>query len=198
MTKFVAVAGNIATGKTTLVSSLGQQLGWVSHIEEPDKNPFLARYYVAPQRWGFHSQMWFLCEKAAKLRAIAKGTHSSVLDRTLYEDNLFAKLSLQPEECKLYLRFYAVVERDAPVPYLLIFLRVSTQEIVRRIECRGYAYERSVRREYLEALNEKYEDWIARWNRSPVVFMDWSDCSPRAYRERLHRIVDEIGRLGLR
>jgi deoxyadenosine/deoxycytidine kinase len=198
MTKFIAVAGNIATGKTTLVRSLGARLGWADYVEEPDKNPFLAKYYADPQSWTFQSQMWFLYEKAAKLWAITEAAQASVLERTLDEGKLFSKLNLEPEEYALYLALYGLIERTAPAPSLIIFLRVSTEDMLRRIELRGHRYEQNIRREFLEALNKEYEDWIACWNHSPVVFMHWPDCSPRAYEERLDRIVGEIGRLGLR
>ena len=60
MEKFIAVAGNIGVGKSTLVRMLSETLGMTPFFEPVTDNPYLADFYEDMQSWAFHSQVYFL------------------------------------------------------------------------------------------------------------------------------------------
>lgn len=175
MKKFVAVAGNIGVGKSTLVTLLSQRLAWQPFYEPEGDNPYLADFYRDMRTWAFHSQVFFLTRRLRIHRQIMDRPDSVVQDRSIYEDaevfacNLYRQGYMDERDFLAYQALYHILGDFLPPPDLVIYLRASVETLVKRISRRGRDYERTITPEYLAQLNLLYEDWIARFEFCPVL-----------------------------
>jgi deoxyadenosine/deoxycytidine kinase len=175
MKKFVAIAGNIGVGKSTLVSILCQRLGWKPFYEPEAENPYLADFYGNMRAWSFHSQIFFLTHRLRAHRQLLDHPTSAIQDRTVYEDaevfacNLYEQGLFDERDYHSYRELYQVLTELLPPPDLVIYLRSSVNTLLERIHHRGRDYERQISPAYLERLNRLYEDWIARFSLCPVL-----------------------------
>jgi deoxyadenosine/deoxycytidine kinase len=175
MKRFVAIAGNIGVGKSTLTELLSQRLGWEPFFEAVDDNPYLSDFYEDMERWSFHSQIYFLSRRLRHHWQLLQRSNSVVQDRTVYEDaeifarNLYRQGSLKERDYRSYSELYEVVTTVLPPPDLIVYLRASVATLEERIRNRGRSYEKSISTEYLEQLNQLYETWIANFSLCPVL-----------------------------
>ncbi len=175
MKNFIAVAGNIGVGKSTLVRMMQERLGWEPFYEAVVDNPYLADFYTDMPRWAFQSQVFFLTRRLHAHRALLDSPGVVVQDRSVYEDaevfarNLFRQGAIPEREYRTYQELYHVLAEFLPPPDLIVYLRASVDTLTRRIALRGREYEKSISREYLSQLNELYEEWITTFTRSPVL-----------------------------
>jgi deoxyadenosine/deoxycytidine kinase len=169
----VAIAGNIGSGKSTLSKYLSEKWGF-DILEEPEaKNPFIKKFYKDPERWAFHSQLFFLTERANLQLKIERTSSNIILDRTIYEDaEIFAKILLSDAEYKIYRKIYEHYLEIITPPNFIIYLRTSVDTLMERIKIRGRGYEKTIKKNYLKKLNDKYEEWISNFNISPVLTID--------------------------
>lgn len=173
--RFVAIAGNVGVGKSTLTSLLSQQLGWVPFPEAVDDNPYLADFYADMPRWSFHSQIFFLSRRLRHHRQLLEHPTSVVQDRSVYEDaeifarNLYNQGNMEPRDYRSYRELYEVLTGFLPPPDLVVYLRASVDTLLCRIQRRGRDYERDISPQYLAQLNDLYEDWIQRFDLCPVL-----------------------------
>lgn len=173
--RFVAIAGNVGVGKSTLTALLCQRLGWTPFPEAVDENPYLADFYGDMRRWSFHSQIFFLSRRLRHHRELLEHPTSVVQDRSVYEDaevfarNLFNQGAMEPRDYQSYRELYEVLTGFLPPPDLVVYLRASVDTLVRRIQRRGRDYERDISPVYLSQLNDLYEDWIQRFDLCPVL-----------------------------
>ncbi len=175
MKKFVAVAGNIGVGKSTLVSMLCNRLGWQPFFEPVSENPYLADFYRDMHLWSFHSQIFFLTRRLRSHRQLLDHPTSAIQDRCVYEDaevfalNLFLQGLMDERDYLSYHELYLVLSEFLPPPDLVVYLRASVPTLQQRITNRGRDYERTITPEYLGQLNTLYEDWIAKFSLCPVL-----------------------------
>jgi deoxyadenosine/deoxycytidine kinase len=175
MKRFVAIAGNIGVGKSTLTELLSERLGWEPFFEAVDDNPYLSDFYEDMERWSFHSQIYFLSRRLRHHWQLLQRSNSVVQDRTVYEDaeifahNLYRQGSLNERDYSSYRELYDVVTTVLPPPDLIVYLRASVATLEQRIRRRGRSYERSISTAYLEQLNQLYETWIANFTLCPVL-----------------------------
>jgi len=175
MKKFVAVAGNIGVGKSTLVSMLCNHLGWQPFFEPVGENPYLADFYRDMHQWSFHSQIFFLTRRLRSHRQLLDHPTSAIQDRCVYEDaevfaqNLFLQGLMDERDYLSYRELYRVLSEFLPPPDLVLYLRASVETLQQRISNRGRDYERTITSEYLGQLNALYEDWIAHFSLCPVL-----------------------------
>ena len=173
--KFIAVAGNIGVGKSSLVTLLSDRLVWQPYYEPVEENPYLEDFYNDMQTWAFHSQIYFLTQRLRTHKELLNFPYSVIQDRTVYEDaevfacNLFRQGHIDARDYNAYHALYQVLTEFLPPPDLVIYLRASVQTILDRIKLRGRDFEQNISRDYLEQLNQLYEDWIARFNLCPVL-----------------------------
>ncbi|MFM7913104.1 MAG: deoxynucleoside kinase, partial [Bacteroidota bacterium] len=151
MSKHIAIAGNIGSGKTTLTEMLAQHYGWEPHFEEVDQNPYLNDFYEDMQRWSFNLQIYFLNSRYRQNREMFAKDHNTVQDRTIYEDahifapNLHAMGLMSSRDFDNYTRLFEAMSSHLQKPDLLIYLRASVPTLVRQIQRRGRDFEDNIR-----------------------------------------------------
>jgi deoxyadenosine/deoxycytidine kinase len=178
---FIAVAGNIGAGKSTLTGMLAQTFYWQPFYEANAENPYLADFYADMERWSFHSQIFFLGKRLEHHRQLVEYPGSVVQDRTVYEDaeifarNLYNQGNLSARDFETYCRLYHAISAFLPPPDLVIYLQASTPKLLRHIAQRGREFEQGIAPEYVARLNQLYEDWIADWTLCPVLCVPMDD-----------------------
>lgn len=198
MKKFVAVAGNIGVGKSTLVEMLGGQLGWEPFYEPVTENPYLADFYRDMPAWGFHSQIFFLSHRLQIHHQLVQYSGSVIQDRSVYEDaevfarNLFLQGHLSSRDFETYQTLYHTLTEFLPPPDLVIYLRASVPTLLQRIAQRDRDYERTISPDYLQQLNGLYEDWIRRFTLCPVLTVPADDLDYVAHPRHLHLILHKV------
>lgn len=198
MRKFIAVAGNIGVGKSTLVSMLCQRLNAQPFYEPVAENPFLEDFYKDMATWSFHSQVFFLTRRLRAHYELAQQTGSVVQDRSVYEDadifarNLFVQGFFQPRDYETYRELYETAVQLLPPPDLLIYLRASVPTLLNRISRRGRDFERAITAEYLQGLNDLYEEWISNFVLCPVLTIPSDDLDYVAHAGHLNLIVTKV------
>ncbi len=173
--KYVAIAGNIGAGKSSLTTLLGKNFGWETFYESVDDNPYLSDFYEDMRRWSFNLQVYFLSSRFRHQKVMMESKKSLIQDRTIYEDvEIFAKnlhqMNLMSDrDFKNYSALFDEMVQYLQPPDLLIYLRAEVPTLVRQIQQRGRDYENTIRIEYLERLNELYEDWIDRYDKEKLI-----------------------------
>jgi deoxyadenosine/deoxycytidine kinase len=198
MKRFVAVAGNIGVGKSTLVALLCSRLGWQPFYEPVAENPYLADFYGDMRTWGFHSQIFFLTHRLRIHRQLLDHPTSAIQDRSVYEDaevfalNLYQQGSIQERDYGTYRELYEVLTEFLPPPDLVIYLRASVHTLLSRIAQRGRDYEKHITGTYLGQINQLYESWITKFSLCPVLTVPASDLDYVANSRHLDLIVDKV------
>ena len=198
MKKFVAVAGNIGVGKSTLVSLLSRRLGWQPFYEPVGENPYLADFYSDMRTWSFHSQIFFLTRRLRAHRQLLDHPTSAIQDRSVYEDaevfaqNLYRQGLMDERDYTSYHELYCVLSLFLPPPDLVVYLRASVPTLQGSIAHRGRDYERTISFQYLGQLNRLYEEWITTFSLCPVLSVPTDDLDYVANTAHLDLIVSKI------
>lgn len=173
--KYIAVAGNMGVGKSTLAQFLAAQFGGEAFYEPVDANPYFARFFKDMRKWAFHSQVYFLTHKFRIHQEVEKKEGLLVVDRTIYEDaEIFAKglyraRKMSKDEFALYWDLYEAMCKTLRPPDVLIYLTCSMKTLKERISQRGRKAERTVPESHLRRLHKHYEDWIKRIDFCEVI-----------------------------
>jgi deoxyadenosine/deoxycytidine kinase len=173
--QYIAIAGNIGAGKSSLTGLLAQHFGWQAFYESVDDNPYLADFYEDMLRWSFNLQIYFLSSRFRHQKDMLQKEISLIQDRTIYEDvEIFAKnlhqMNLMSDrDFNNYESLFHEMSYYLRPPDLLIYLRAQVPTLVRQIQQRGREYENSIRIDYLERLNNLYEDWIGRYPHEKLI-----------------------------
>ena len=198
MKKFIAVAGNIGVGKSTLVQMLCAHLGWDPFYEPVTDNPYLADFYENMTAWSFHSQIFFLSHRLQIHKGLIRNPGSVIQDRCVYEDaevfaqNLFLQGYFSERDYQTYRSLYQTLCEFLPPPDLLLYLRASVPTLSARITLRGRTYERTIAPEYLAHLNQLYENWITGFTLCPVLAVPADNLDFVAHPYHLDLIVRKI------
>lgn len=198
MSRFVAVAGNIGVGKTTLVELLAERMNWTPFFEPQSQNPYLADFYRDMQEWSFQSQIFFLSRRLRAHRDISNHPGPAVQDRSVYEDaeifaqNLFLERNMSDRDYQTYRDLYEVLTRFLPSPDLVVYLRASVNTLVERISMRGRDYEQGIQPEYLSRLNDLYEEWTESFSLCPVLTVPADDLNYVLNDAHLDLIISKI------
>jgi deoxyadenosine/deoxycytidine kinase len=198
MDKFIAVAGNIGVGKSTLVRLLSERLDWAPFYEPVTENPYLADFYEDMQTWGFHSQIYFLMRRLRIHRKLMDVKGSVIQDRSVYEDaeifahNLYLQKAINQRDYETYRELYHVLVEFLPPPDLVIFLRASEGTLLERISKRGRDYEKTISRAYLTELNQLYEKWVDQFDLCPILSVPCDNLDYVAKPQHLDLIADKV------
>ncbi len=178
---FIAIAGNIGVGKSTLTTLLSQEAGWEPFFEAVEDNPYLADFYGDMPRYAFHSQIFFLSRRLRHHRRLLDFPGSVVQDRSVYEDaeifalNLHRQGHMGERDYQTYRELYEVLVEFLPPPDLVVYLRASVPTLLSRIAQRGRAYEQNISAEYLGQLNVLYGAWMQAFSLCPVLTVPADD-----------------------
>ncbi len=173
--QFIVVEGPIGVGKTTLARRLASSLGAGMLLEQPAENPFLERFYRAPEQYALQTQLFFLFQRVRQLKALRQGdlfTPVHVADFMLAKDPMFARITLEEDELYLYEQVYAQLALEVPQPDLVIFLQAPTETLISRIRSRGILFERNMERDYLEQLSDAYTRFFLGYHDSPLLMVN--------------------------
>ncbi len=198
MKKFIAVAGNIGVGKSTLVNLLCKRLEWEPFYEPVMENPYLSDFYANMYSWSFHSQIFFLTHRLRIHQQLLHFPGSVMQDRSIYEDaevfaqNLNLQGYLSDRDYKTYRTMYLTLSEFLPPPDLVIYLRASVPTLMNRIAQRDRDYERKIGDAYLEQLNGLYEKWINNFTLCPVLSVPADDLDYVAHPRHLDLITQKV------
>ena len=175
---FLAVAGNIGAGKSSLTALLAKSYALVPVYEAVDENPYLEDFYADMKRYAFHSQIFFLSRRLEQHLAQVNPGSRVIQDRTIYEDaavfarNLFQEGIMDARDYGSYRAMYDAIRRTLKPPDVLVYLRSSVPTLQRHIAQRGRGYEADIGSSYLEKLNHLYNEWIDAYDLSPKLTLD--------------------------
>ena len=178
MKRSIAIAGNMGSGKSTLVEFLSRTYDVVPFYEPNDENPYLSDFYKDMKRWAFQSQLYYLSNKFRLHQELDRQTGVVALDRTIFEDAeifataLFQMRKISKRDWETYQAFYQAILDAIRPPDLMIYLRCSMRTLRQRIRLRGRAMEQDVPLAYLKRLDRLYEDWIGSYAMSDVLVLD--------------------------
>lgn len=176
--KTIAIAGNIGTGKSSLVEFLTRTYGIKPFYEPNDENPYLPDFYKDMQRWAFHSQLYFLSNKFRMHQQLEQMSGVVVLDRTIYEDaEIFASAlhdmrKFTGRDWDTYWSFYQIILNSIRPPDLMIYLRCSMRTLRKRIRNRGRAMEQDIPLGYLKRLQNLYDQWVSSYQSSEMLILE--------------------------
>ena len=172
---YVAIEGTIGVGKTSLANLLSDRLGAKLVLEEFEDNPFLADFYEDPERNAFQTQLWFLLQRYQQqqdLRQVDMFQNLVITDYMFVKDRLFASLNLNEKEMSLYDTVANMMERNVIGPDLVIFLQADTETLMRNIARRGREFEKNMSEDYIDALNQVYNEYFFRYQETPLVIIN--------------------------
>jgi len=173
--RYIVVEGPIGAGKTTLARRLSVRLGTDLLLEQPDENPFLARFYQDMARYALPTQLFFLFQRAKQLEPLAQLDlfgRATVADFLIDKDPLFARVTLSADELSLYQRIFDAVRPQAPAPDLVVYLQARPDILVERVRRRSAEYERRVSEEYLAVLAESYARFFYHYAAAPLLIVN--------------------------
>ncbi len=172
---FIVVEGPVGVGKTTLAKRLAESFDTDLLLEGADENPFLNGFYENKKNVAFQTQLFFLFQRAQQMQDLRQADMFRpvhVADFIMEKDRLFAELTLDEEEFKLYQQVYQHLTIDAPIPDLVVYLQASVDVLRKRISHRGRDYEHSMSRDYLSRINESYAHFFHNYNQSPLLIVN--------------------------
>lgn len=175
---YIAIAGNIGSGKTTLTRMLARHYRWEARYEAVENNPYLEDYYRDIRRWSFNLEVYFLKERFRDLLRIQQSDHTVIQDRTIFEgvyvfmENNRDMGHLSDRDYTTYMELFNQMLQMVRLPDLMIYLRASVPHLVGNIQKRGRDYEQTMQLEYLENLNRRYDDFIYRRYKGRVMTVD--------------------------
>lgn len=196
--KFILVAGNIGSGKTSLTERIGERLGWRTAYESVSDNPYLPDFYASMKDWSFHLQVFFLGHRAQQHLELFEDSRSAIIDRSIYEDAyIFARAlhsmgNISERDYLTYRQVFDLIVRTLPAPSLLIYLKAPVQVLVDRIKKRGREIESSIDPNYLRLLETFYDDWIRNFELCPVLTLRTDDLDFVHSPKHLDLVVQKI------
>ena len=194
----IAIAGNIGSGKSTLTKLLAKHYGWEPRFEAVEDNPYLEDYYRDIHRWSFNLEVYFLKERFRDLIAISQTDHTIIQDRTIFEgvyvfmENNKAMGNLSERDYETYMELFDQMISMVRLPDLMIYLRASVPHLVNNIQQRGRDYEQTIQLEYLQNLNERYNDFIYNKYQGRVMTVEKDNLDFVHRPKDLAQIIDRI------
>jgi len=193
--RYVVVEGPIGAGKTSLARLLAQKSGSTALLEDPDANPFLPGFYHDRARYALPTQLFFLFQRIHHVRALEQADlfrRATVADFILEKDPLFARLTLNDDELRLYQQIYEQLKPPAATPDLVIYLQATTETLIERVKRRAVSYERAISEDYLLRLAESYARFFYQYDAAPVLIVNSEHLNfiddPAAFRLLVERI----------
>ena len=196
--RYVVVEGPIGAGKTSLARRLAEHASAHPLLEQPEENPFLARFYRDAARYALPTQMFFLFQRVqqlAELKQLDMFQSVIVSDFLLEKDRLFARLTLADDELRLYEQVHAQLKPGTAAPDLVIYLQAPPETLVERVNRRGNPIEAGISENYLRALADSYTRFFHDYDEAPVLIVNTEHLNPVDRDEDFELLLDRVGRL---
>ena len=191
----IAVEGTIGVGKTSLAKILGERLEAKLILEEFEENPFLVDFYKDAERFAFQTQLFFLLSRYRQQQELQQTdlfTKALISDYMFIKDRLFAALNLSDKEMGLYNSVARILEKNVSSPDMVIFLQSDTDRLMLNIKKRGREYEKSIDWKYIDALNQIYNEFFFRYDKSPLLIINTNDIDFVNNKNDLEEIIEFI------
>lgn len=195
---YIGIAGNIGCGKTTLTELLAKHYQWEPRYERVVENPYMDDYYKDLGRWSFAMEVFFLKERFKDVLSFKDSEKIVIQDRTLHEGvfvfaaNNYEQGNMSDRDFETYMELYEIMMEKVELPDLMIYLRASVPHLVENIQKRGRVYEQKIPIEYLQGLNERYEDFIRNKYRGKVLTIDVDKLDYKERAEDFRSITEKI------
>ncbi|MCP4583021.1 MAG: deoxynucleoside kinase [candidate division Zixibacteria bacterium] len=196
--KYIAIEGPIGVGKTTLTKMLADHYGGRMVFEHPEENPFLNEFYKDRDRYAFQVQLFFLLSRFKQQQEFFSGellaTHV-ISDYYFGKDRIFATLTLSPDELAMYDHVASMLEKNIPLPDLIIYLTASPDILMQRVKNRGRGYEKFMDIDYLASLSEAYSKYFFHYNQTPLLVVNTENVNFATEPDLFEYLIDEINNL---
>lgn len=195
---YIGIAGNIGCGKTTLTELLAKHYQWEPRYETVVDNPYMDDYYKDLGRWSFAMEVFFLKERFKDVLSFKDSEKIVIQDRTLHEGvfvftaNNYEQGNMSDRDFETYMELYEIMMEKVELPDLMIYLRASVPHLVENIQKRGRVYEQKIPIEYLQGLNDRYEDFIRNKYRGKVLTIDVDKLDYKERAEDFSSITEKI------
>lgn len=175
----MVIEGNIGAGKSTLAKMLAEKHNARLILERFTENPFLSKFYDAPERYAFQMELSFLADRYRQINEELKELDLfkpfTIADYYLMKSHIFSSINLKGDEFKLFRQVFDIVHRNTPKPDLLVYLHTSLNNLARNIKSRGRFFEQKIQMEYLVQIQEGYMAYLKTQNEFPVLMLDMSN-----------------------
>lgn len=194
---YIAIAGNIGSGKTTLTKMLAKHYGWKKYLEPVADNPYIDDYYKDIPRWALNMEVFYLKQRFKNLLEIQHSTETVIQDRTIFEDarifvpNLHDLGKMSDRDFDNYTDLFDLMISLVKLPDLMIYIKSSIPTLVKHIEKRGRDFEKSIRIDYLQGLNNRYEEWIKSY-KGRLIIVDGDNLEFGENPEDFRKVTDLI------
>ncbi|UOB18921.1 2-amino-4-hydroxy-6-hydroxymethyldihydropteridine diphosphokinase [Abyssalbus ytuae] len=193
---FIAIEGNIGAGKTTLANKIARDFNGKLILERFADNPFLPKFYADMSRYAFPLEMSFLADRYQQFMEDTSQLDLfkdfMVSDYEIFKSLVFAKITLQEEEFKLYRKLFNLMYKEVRKPDVYVFLYQNTERLLQNIKFRNRDYEQSIQPDYLEAINQGYIDFIKSYSGLNSLIIDISELDFVKNQSDYYYIIDKI------
>jgi len=195
---YIGIAGNIGCGKTTLTEMLAEHYQWEPRYEAVVDNPYMDDYYKDLQRWSFAMEVFFLKERFKDVLEFSNSENMIIQDRTLHEGvfvftaNNYSQGNMSDRDFETYMELYEIMMDKVKLPDLMIYLKASVPHLVENIQKRGRVCEQKIPIEYLQGLNDRYDDFIRNKYKGKVLVIDVDQLDYKMRPEDFKFITDKI------
>jgi deoxyguanosine kinase len=196
--RFIVFEGPIGVGKTSLAQKLAVHLDAEQVLEQADQNPFLERFYRNPRAGALPAQLYFLFQRAQQLGGLKQHdlfAPQRVADYLIDKDRLFARVTLEDEEYRLYEQVYGKLALEVPAPDLVVYLQAPVDVLVERIARRGIRYEGLIERAYLERLHDAYARFFHEYAGAPLLIVNAATIDPAHNEADFHELLAAMQRM---
>jgi len=176
--EFIVIEGPIGVGKTTLAKKIADTFSSELLLEDAAENPFMSKFYENPKAAALSTQLFFLLQRARQMQELRQGDMFNpvrISDFLMEKDRLFAELTLNDDELKLYEQVYDQLTFDVPVPDLVVYLQAPVEVLLKRIENRGIHHERLIEAGYLQRLSDAYVEFFYHYTDAPLLIVNATD-----------------------
>ncbi len=193
--EYFVVEGPIGVGKTSLAKRFAESFGTDLLLEGADENPFLERFYKNPREAALQTQLYFLFQRSRQIQLLRQGDifrPVRVADFLMEKDRLFAQLTLDDEELRLYEEIYSRLTVDAPVPDLVVYLQAPVAVLAERIRQRGIAHEQYIDTVYLQKVVDSYASLFHFYNAAPLLIVNVAEIDPIKNEDDYLTLLDKV------
>ncbi len=194
--RYIVVEGPIGVGKTTTAEALSRELNARLIREEVEENPFLIRFYKDMRSYAFQTQLYFLLSRYRQQQELQQQDlfrRNTVSDYLFAKDRLFAYLTLEEEELKLYERMHGLLNENILKPDLVLYLQASSEVLLDRVRARGRPYERAISSEYLEEVVRAYNYFFFHYTQAPLMVVNTNEVELAGNPAQLKDLIRRMG-----